>query len=213
MKPKLISPLILIISIVGCSGVRSVAPDAAVPQQPNIWDIQYSSNMPVHPYAATNGAWYFGFPNAPGSVHYVDVPYTQTTPHQSITMKFKILTTGVPVFGSLDTGCGGYPAHVRLYFQRQNDDMATDGYRWWSNPVSYQLGSSNNTLVTLTVPITPDKWSGLYGEFGSATPQAFQDAWQNVGRVGMTFGGGCSFGHGVSTVGSAQFVLMSYAIQ
>ena len=128
-------------------------------------------------------------------------------------MTFKIVTTGVPVFTPLDTGCGAYPAHVRLYFQRQDDDMVTDGYRWWSNPASYELGSSNNELVTLTVPVTPNQWSGLYGELGSAAPQAFADAWQNVGRVGMTFGGGCSFGHGVSVDGSAQFVLISYTIQ
>jgi hypothetical protein len=213
MKLKLISPVILLISIFGCSGVRSVAPDSAVSQEANNWDLQYSPGMPSHPFPANTGGWYFYFPNTPGSVHYVDVPYTQTTAHQSITMKFEIVTTGVPAFDSLDTGCGGYPAHVRLYFQRQNDDMVTDGYRWWSNPVSYQLGSSDNSVVTLTVSVSPDKWSGLYGEFGSDTPQAFQDAWQNVGRVGMTFGGGCSFGHGVSADGSAEFVLMSYTIQ
>lgn len=213
MKPALISLLILIISILGCSAVRSVAPDAPVSKQANVWDIQYSSDMPAHPSLTNNGTWYFDFPNTPGSVHYVDVPYAQITVHHSLTMTFKIVTAGVPVFNSLDTGCGENPAHVRLYFQRQNDDMATDGYRWWSNPVSYQLGSSDNTLVTLTVPITPDKWSGVYGEFGSSSPQAFQDAWQNVGRVGMTFGGGCSFGHGVRVDGSAQFLLMSYAIQ
>ena len=212
MKLKLFLFTILI-STVGCSGVSSFVPEATVPQQASMWDIQYSLGMPAHPSSANKGAWYFEFPSAPGSVHYVDVPYTQSTPHQSVTMTFKIATPEVPMFHSLDTGCGGYPAHVRLYFQRQNDDMVTDGYRWWSNPDSYQLGSSDNEPVTLTVPVTPDRWSGLDGELATATPEAFADAWQNVGRVGMTFGGGCSFGHGVSVDGSAQFVLMSYSIQ
>jgi len=56
----------------------------------------------------------------------------------------------------------------------------------------------------------------MYGKSGDddATALAgFQDALGNLGRVGMTFGGGCFFGHGVNVSGeTARFALISYTI-
>jgi hypothetical protein len=56
----------------------------------------------------------------------------------------------------------------------------------------------------------------VYGKSGDddATALAgFQDALGNLGRVGMTFGGGCFFGHGVNVSGgTARFALISYTI-
>jgi hypothetical protein len=39
--------------------------------EPEAWAILYSSGMPPHPTSQTGGGWYFDFPTAPGSVHYV----------------------------------------------------------------------------------------------------------------------------------------------
>jgi hypothetical protein len=35
------------------------------------WSIMYSPGMPSHPAPQTGGGWYFDFPTAPNSVHYV----------------------------------------------------------------------------------------------------------------------------------------------
>jgi hypothetical protein len=54
--------------------------------------------------------------------------------------------------------------------------------------------------TTLAVPLTPDQWSSVFGRFGkqnATTLNGFQDVLGNLGHVGMTFGGGCFFGHGV----------------
>ena len=41
----------------------------------------------------------------------------------------------------------------------------------------------------------------------------FQDALGDLGHVGMTFGGGCFFGHGVNiSGGTARFSLISYTV-
>ena len=107
------------------------------------------------------------------------------------------------------------PATVRALIQEQGDTLSTtqEYYRWWSNPVSYTLADGT---ITLTTPLTPDQWSSVLGKFGNtdATSLAgFQNALANVGNVGMTFGGGCFFGHGVNVAGgTAQFKLLNYVI-
>ena len=64
--------------------------------------------------------------------------------------------------------------------------------------------------------LTPDQWSSVYGKTGNydATALAgFRDALANLGHIGMTFGGGCFFGHGVNVSGgTARFVLIGYTI-
>lgn len=207
--------LVALLLFPGCSAVRSSAPDVLSVQAQD-WDIHYSPGMPAHPSPAADGAWFFDFPVDPGSVHYVSVPYNQSVQHQSVSLTFRVTSRGAPFYNSLDTGCNNTPAHVRLYLQRRDDDMQSDGYRWWSNPASYELGSNDNQTITLEVPLTPDKWSGLFGEFGHSSAQAqqwFQATLSNLGRIGMTFGGGCSFGHGVNVSGgSARFTLIRFEV-
>ena len=123
-------------------------------------------------------------------------------------MTFQISTTGAPTFQYVmqsDNTCAT-TATVRLFLQRRNDDLTEEFYRWWSNPTVYDLQATPGD-VTLTVPITPDQWSSVYGKFGSqdaTTLAGFQDALSNLGHVGMTFGGGCFFGHGVNGSGGPR---------
>jgi len=136
---------------------------------------------------------------------------------QSVSMTFQILTTGAPTFNYVmetDNTCAT-PAAVRLFLERRHDDFSDEFYRWWANPIAYQLQPTSGN-VTLTVALTPDQWSSVYGKFGDDDANAlagFQDALGNLGRVGMTFGGGCFFGHGVNVSGgTARFALISYTI-
>jgi hypothetical protein len=132
-------------------------------------------------------------------------------------MTFQILTTGAPSFNyilSLDNTCAT-PATVRLFLERKNDDFSEEFYRWWAHTISYDLQATPGN-ITLTVPLTPDQWSSVYGKTGNddaAALAGFRDALQNLGNVGMTFGGGCFFGHGVNVSGgSARFALINYTI-
>ena len=134
-------------------------------------------------------------------------------------MTFRVETQGNVAFNgnlSADNNCIR-PATVRLYFQKANDDYSTDGNRWWSNPQAFELSASNSSDVTLSVPLTPEKWSTVFGEFGNEDEQTqawFSSALHNMAHVGMTFGGGCFFGHGVQVSGgSARFVLLRFAVE
>jgi hypothetical protein len=55
--------------------------------------------------------------------------------------------------------------------------------------------------LQLQVAITdPGQWSNVNGQFGNqdlTTLAGYQDVINNLGNVGMTFGGGCFLGHAV----------------
>lgn len=193
---------------------------------PRDWNILYSSKLPKHP-AALNGqvGWYFDFPvydkpistcapkNACPSVHYVTTDYTQSI-SGTLVMTLRVETSGPGVVfnGNLQTdNTCNTPSTVRPYFEHIKDSGG-EFERWWANPTSYVLAPGS---ATLTVPLTPDQWSSVFGKRGDYDPASlagFQEALQNVGQVGMTFGGGCFFGHGVNVSGgTARFILTGYS--
>jgi hypothetical protein len=54
---------------------------------------------------------------------------------------------------------------------------------------------------------------GKVGDRDATIRAAFQAALKGAGQVGLVFGGGCFFGHGVNvTGGAAKFVLINYSI-
>jgi hypothetical protein len=84
-----------------------------------------------------------------------------------------------------------------LLIERKNDSTMTNpGYRWWSNPGAFSLQHTHG-LVSFTVPLSGDNWSNVSGVTAAADPSDFAAALADAGPVGMTFGGGCFFGHGV----------------
>lgn len=79
--------------------------------------------------------------------------------------------------------------------------------------MAYTLQNSASGVV-VTAPLTADQWSDVNGQLGSANTAAFADALSNVGAVGMTFGGGCFYGHGVYLdSGSVTFVVTKFTLQ
>ncbi len=211
----------------GCGSGNERSFSANTQQSSAGWRIQYSPSMPADPTAGGPGIWYLNFPSDPNypacvatstceSLNYVTNLYSGQAAN-SVSMTFQIITTGEPAFhGALDpdNNCST-PATVRLFLERKNDDFSQEFYRWWANPTSYALQATPGD-VTLSVPLTPGQWSSVFGKFGNhdaAALAGFQDALTNLGRVGMTFGGGCFFGHGVNvTGGTARFVLVDYTI-
>jgi hypothetical protein len=111
------------------------------------------------------------------SVHYVTTQYSLGATHSAMTAKIRLTFDPGTSFNykmQPDNTCTT-PANVRLFFQRKNDDMQGEFYRWWSNPVSYELGSSETgTGITMTVPLTPDQWSSVNGKFGNQDAEVFR---------------------------------------
>jgi hypothetical protein len=178
------------------------------------WIVKYSTNVFLFPFGS--GGFSFVFPDASGSAHYIVRPSSALTGN-SLVAQIEVdgFDPGFNFRIAADNVCDSPPANVRLFFQRAGDDMSGAGqhefYRWWSNPISYVLAIGS---ATLTVPLTPDQWSSVYGKFGIENPAMFQAALENAGAVGVTFGGGCFMGHGVNVIGgSATFILKNYTME
>src|ERR1035438_9007181 len=200
----------------------AIAATITIPLTPSLWNLEHVSGSITHP-ALVNGALSFDFPQYPNGdwVNYFDVQYgtgskLDISTSSYLTMTIRISTTGAPNFrydSNPDNTCS-FPAHVRPYFavSQSNPEYNSTG-RWWSNPVAYQLAAGT---VTLTIPLTPDSWSDVDGQFGNlnaTTLNRFAATKAAVQEIGMTFGGGCFFGHGVSVEnGTATFELLSYSI-
>lgn len=194
----------------GTSGPPSIAPQSpnVVSLNPQNWYIYYSSGMPPNPSADSAGVWSFEFPTNSVGVHYVQTPFSATTTPTIVSITFKVQSES-PQYVVIDP-TDIPPATVRLFFEQQNDNLASPNGRWWYNQIIYNLGSQDNQTLTVTVPFAADQWTNVNGD---QNPQAFAAALANIGWVGMTFGGQYFAGHGVAiSSGSAKFILINYSV-
>jgi hypothetical protein len=185
-----------------------------------VWSILYSPGMPPHPTAQASGGWYFDFPTAPGSVHYV-LAAVHMAPSNSVDASISVITTDMPEFVynlQPDNTCL-FPAHVRFLLQEQGDDLSGRNgkqyFRWWSTSVAYQLAPGSTELSTSLTDL--GQWVSVFGEKANASAAAaagFQQAMANLGNVGFAFGGGCFYGHGVRVSGGgARFAVTNYTMK
>jgi hypothetical protein len=182
------------------------------------WTFQYSPSMPLHPAAAGAG-WQFSFPDA-RAVGYLTTNQRPASAADSIRAAISVETAGSPffVFRTEDFNTCPGQATVRLYFQRRGDDMSGAGqyefYRWWSNPVGYELANGSVELVGNLADASG--WTSVFGRTGSEHEADFRAALADIGSVGFTFGGGCFFGHGVYVqpgTGQAVFTASAFTIR
>lgn len=208
----------LLASQVACSG-SPTGPSAELPTpltlslQSSLW--QTIGTPDPFPLTTNSSAQLeFDFPES-GSMHYLFSPSALTTLRGTVVVSLRVVTTGPVVFNSLDpiTSTCSIPASVRPFLWANNNGNGAHD-RWWSNPRSFPLADGS---ATISVPLEPGSWSNVNGQFGNADSVArfnFDKALLNVSRLGVTFGGGCSFGHGINVRGgSAKFQLIEFAIR
>jgi hypothetical protein len=127
----------------------------------------------------------------------------------------RIVTTGTPefVFGVGPDPCGT-PASAHPLLWRAGDvGKFNDEYaRWWGH-VPIWLATGPDAQTTFRIPLTVDMWSSVFGKYPDDPDPEAMAGWQRTlagpVSVGLTFSGGCSYGHGVQVVnGTAQFELM-----
>jgi hypothetical protein len=145
-------------------------------------------------------------------VHYVTTRYTKAIlPHAVLTLSFKVEATENTAFNfklEKENVCEGPPASVRAFLQRADDDLYAANNRFWSNPVSVVLAAGDYTMM---VEFSADQWTNVDGEHSQS---GFGAILSQMDNIGMTFGGGCFFGHGINASrGSARFVLTRFELK
>ena len=200
-------------------GVSQIVPAKAdrLSLSPEAWSIRYSQGMPPQP-SLTESGWFFDFPrgthcntrhNCPG-VHYVTTSHRKPISKNSMLITtFQIVTQGKVSFNyrlEASNTCSS-PATVRAFLQRADDDLYAVNGRFWSNPIATILAPGT---FTLAIKLRPDQWTNVEGQHDRA---GFEALLSKIGNIGITFGGGCFFGHGVNVEGgSARFVVSSFII-
>lgn len=163
-----------------------------------------------HPAALQTG-WQFALPAAPGSVHYVEVPFeaTEDLTGKTLTITFRMVSNEPVYSANVEVGESGPPS-FHLFMEHLNDDFTNPYYRWWCDSVGYNLGTEDNQIITLSCSLTYTAWMSVYG---GVDKTKFTDTLNNLGWVGVTFGGTGGWGHGVNLLcGSAQFQLIDASI-
>jgi len=203
--------LIAAIGVIACSSPTEPSPTpVTIALQSNAWET--IGDPQPFPISNDGGALTFEFPTT-GSIHYLYTASPIRAVHGTLNVTVRVTTTGPVVFNSLDQTSCGIAASVRPLIWA-NDNGSGDYDRWWSNPRAFNLAAGS---ATISVPLKPENWSSVNGQFGNKDAQvqfAFEKALLNVTRLGLTFGGGCSFGHGINIRGgNAVFTLTDYRIQ
>jgi hypothetical protein len=215
-------PLLGLLLVAACNagGSKPAQRSATVPMDARAWSILYSPGMPPHPTPRAGGGWYFDFSTAPNLVNYV-LAGVKMAASSYVEARILVTTTKTPVFvyNLQPVNTCIYPSHVRFLLQEKGDDLsgANDKqyFRWWSNRVAYQLTSGRANLRASLTDLS--QWTSVFGEKASASAAAaagFKQAMANLGNVGVSFGGGCFYGHGVGVSGgSARFVVTKYKVK
>lgn len=172
------------------------------------------SDPQPYPLSNDGSELIFDFPSS-GSIHYLFTASALKEIRGTLSISFRISTSGPVIFNSLDPQSASCSIASSLRPFIWSNDNGNGSYdRWWSNPRSVVLAPGSGTL---DVPLTPAGWSSVNGRFADAdagTKFEFARALLNVTRLGLTFGGGCSFGHGINIQGgTAKFALTQYVIK
>jgi hypothetical protein len=122
---------------------------------------------------------------------------------QTITIQYKVTTTGTPKFKCLDTGSGGglkCNARPMLF----TGDWYDNNGRWWpvgTNCIFVEGGAAQGTLV---VKVKPQFWSNVYGKSDAG---AFKHALPNIRYLQFCFGCANNFAHGFCNKGGGKVVV------
>lgn len=161
-----------------------------------------------------SGAVTFDVPGAGKSINYAYAPSPSKSISGTVHVTFRIdATGGQPQFyGFPEAGntCA-VAANTRVFIFANNNDWSGPFSRWWaaSDFVALAPGS-----YVFDVPLSPERWTSVNGVAGSAAPTEFASALKNVSSLGVSFGAGCFYGHGVyADGGTARWVLTAYEVR
>lgn len=224
--------VVIALLLMGCGSGRP--PDIASAQSdfaslsPQSWDIMYSEGTPDHPDAAADAAWTVSIPTD-GLLSYVQTPYPATTRPQQIVMRYRIVASpdSIPYSSEAHASpCRDHNpctpvAEFHVFFWQRDADFSELG-RWW-NKEGFRLTNvpddsfdaqpfvADGQVHAITIPLIADQWTSVTGK---GSPADFERALQNIGWVGITFGGSDFFAQGVTMgQGTLQFEMVDFRVE
>lgn len=210
-----------------CLALAAVGPAPAAapvegsdPMQAGSWEIgpiigtrNYSVSMPPSPSPHRDG-WSFDFPQpdqAAGHVHYVTFRHGSLKGKTRIVLKYRI--EAAPGVEIVPKDYPGRLSALTLYFQRAGDNWSGtakyETYRWWATVRKHRPLTAG--VHELTVRFD-ENWTAVTSSTAQTRPAAFRNALRDADRVGLTFGGGNGWGHGVYATGPARFVVTGFEV-
>lgn len=152
----------------------------------------------------------WGFAIGPRSgPHYVTFPHGSLRGKRQIRMRFRVDgPRGAIIHGAK---CApGSPSAVTLYFQRQGDNWATDGERWWAQFASVSLNGPTGERQ-IVAPLN-GPWRSVLTMTAASHPAQFARAKAEAGRVGFTFANCEGLGHGARASQPVRFVVTDFRV-
>lgn len=166
---------------------------------------RYSPGMPPRP-TRLPGGFEVIFPQYPGRVGYVWRIHRKPMKGY-ITVKGRMKPNDFAEFKPKDHPAGT-DCYARVIIQKAGDNWNEANGRFWSNPARVSL--KHDGEFELYVPLDSQEWTNVYGQ---RNKDGLEKAMKNPQRVGLTFGGGNHFGHGVSlTKGYAGLVVTTFKV-
>jgi hypothetical protein len=186
-------------------------------------------DLESYPWGAgtlSNGGAWLNFPSYPSDSQAANSEnvvrlwrvYTQPqslSAYSALNLSVSVQTQGTPEFfwrtqSDDSVECNPPAARPMLFQWYEGAFVPTD--EWWSINNPYPLA---NGSAVLSIPFTPDQWldeNGQGGNVDSNTQAQFELSLSQMHGIGVSFGGGCNYGHGISVVGGqATFSLSSLA--
>lgn len=141
--------------------------------------------------------------------HYVTFDHGSLLGRKQIRMRFRVEGPDRAVIHGAKCPTGS-PSAVTLYFQREGDNWASDGGRWWATFASTPLaGPTGETEIV--APLDAN-WTSVSTMTAANDPDAFADAKLNAGRIGFTFANCEGIGHGARSTLPVKFVVTRFEV-
>lgn len=141
--------------------------------------------------------------------HYVSFRHGSLQGKRRIRMRFRVEgPSGAIIYGAKCPT--GTPSGVTLFFQRGDDDWASDGGRWWATFATVSLAGPKRE-TEIIAPLNAN-WSSVLSMTAANHPAEFAAAKAATGRVGFTFANCEGFGHGARATMPVRLVVTRFEI-
>lgn len=169
---------------------------------PDRWQWQHGAAEPTIRPSVRGG---MSFPFPAGQIDYLLYPWQRDINRISVNARVKV-TRGEPVIRATENGA---PGQARVIIYRDMDD---DDGRWWSRLQAIDLVAGNaGEIDAKTADL--NEWSNVDGKLASNRRAQFRACVWQATHVGLTFGGGGHFGHGVKCAGGkARMIIERYEV-